>query len=213
MVEKNDDTAVKIRRAATEIFAAKGLAGARVSEIAESAGVNKALIFYYYRSKDNLYREVLRTEFGTIVGRLYEQALSGGSVEERVEHIIQTYIGYLAERPLIPRLVMSEIMNGLPYIRPIAQELFHSGPRGLPDVLMEMLSGAVSSGRFRPVDPGQTILSLIGMMVFPFIARPFVEIMRPELDLDDSEFWEQRKKAVPDLLFYGLLQSGEGESS
>ena len=204
-----DDTPARILNAATKIFADKGLAGARVNEIAESAGVNKALIFYYYRSKSGLYREVLRTAFGSLLQRLYNEAHSNGTLEDRIRYIIQTYIGYLADCPLIPRLIMIEIMDGLPHIRPIMTELLHSLPKGLPDVLIEMLSGGVRSRNFRPTDPNQTILSLMGMLVFPFIARPFVEIMRPDLNLDDAEFWEQRKEAVADLLFHGILKDEE----
>jgi len=207
----NDDTPGKILRAATAVFARCGLGGARVQEIADLAGCNKALIFYYFSSKENLYREVLRKSFGTLIDRLRRQALSGESPRESLEHCIATYIDYLTANPAVPRLVILEVMSGMPYLGPLMNELISKQPENVPELLLDTIREGVKSGQFREIDPGQTIISLVAMIVFPFIAWPLIQNLRPEMKTDRHEFWKTRKEHVTDLFLNGLLTT-KGEA-
>lgn len=102
----------RILAAAMAEFAANGFHGARMQAIADTAHVNKAMLHYYFRSKDNLYHQIIRTGFQRIIGQVLEDWTGPGSLETRIEKIVDTYLDNYARNPDLIKIVLHETIEG-----------------------------------------------------------------------------------------------------
>lgn len=176
-------TAEKIKEAARKVFSRKGYAATRTRDIAEEAGINLALVNYYFRSKEKLFNEIMHEKvyqlFGTIVPILINPAIS---FDTKIEIVADSYIDMLIENPDLPLMVMSEIKNN-PEDFGMKMQI---GP-----LLRESSFIQQIRERKPDTDPMQILLSIIGMMVFPFIARP---IFAAVAGLGKDEFMQLMKE-------------------
>ena len=99
--------------AAERVFARRGYEGARMQEIADEAGVNKALLHYYFRSKERLGQAIFRQAVGQILPRVYVILVSEQTLEEKVRGVIAAELEFLSAHPYLPAYVVNEI-NYLP---------------------------------------------------------------------------------------------------
>jgi TetR/AcrR family transcriptional regulator len=161
-----------ILKAALAEFASQGIAGSRTDSIAETAGVNKALLYYYFEHKEGLYRATLEQVFAGLFER--ERAVLGshGNALEKLVLYAVTHFDYIAENPSYSRLMQGEMMRAgsgkSPHIQYLADKYF----RKLFEALMTILQDGIRRREVRPVDPMNTILSIIGMTVFYFVSTP-----------------------------------------
>jgi len=195
-----DSTEQKIFDAAHELFVQKGMDGAKMQEIADHAGINKALLHYYYRSKEKLYEAVARVIIGRaapVIGQLIESELP---LEEKIRHFIDFYIGVISRNPFIPLFIISEI-NKHP------ERFFETIlPKELPkpQVFMRQVEEEIAAGHIRPIHPKHLIINIISLCVFPFIAKPMA---RFALGLNSAEmklFLEERKEQVTEFVLASL---------
>lgn len=161
-----------ILKAALAEFASQGIAGARTDSIAENAGVNKALLYYYFEDKEGLYRATLEQVFAGLFER--ERAVLGGegtALEKLVRYAV-THFDYIAENPAYSRLMQGEMMRAgagkSPHIQYLADKYF----RKLFEALMSIMQEGTRRGEIRPGDPMNTILSIVGLTVFYFVSTP-----------------------------------------
>ena len=104
-----DSTEQKIFDAAHEVFTQKGMDGAKMQEIADRAGINKALLHYYYRTKEKLYEAVVRVIISKALPAIWHVIESDLPLEEKIKRFIETYIGIISRNPFIPLFIISEI--------------------------------------------------------------------------------------------------------
>lgn len=171
-----------------------------MQEIADLAGINKALLHYYYRSKEKLYEAVARAIIGRaapVISQLIESELP---LEEKIRHFIDFYIGVISRNPFIPLFIISEI-NKHP------ERFFETIlPKELPKphVFMRQVEEEVAAGRIRDIHPKHLIINIISMCVFPFIAKPMA---RFALGLNAAEmklFLEERREQVTEFVLAAL---------
>ena len=200
------ETSEKILRAAVKVFAEEGFRGARMHRIARSAGVNQALLHYYFKSKENLYEEALFRAFSNLIQRLARQLKAAATPEEAFRNAVHSYIDLLQEDPALPRLFVSEAMEGGGRLKAVFDRIRTETGITPPGFIIPFVEKGVSSGRMRPVDPMQTAVSVVGMCMFYFIARPLLFHVwgMPE---DEAAFIDRRKDAIVDLVLHGVLQS------
>jgi TetR/AcrR family transcriptional regulator len=164
----------QILDAAEALFAAQGFARTTIKQIGEAAGVNSALLYYYFGDKERLYQEVLQRQVGTLVARTME-GLEHGSVEERLRAFLENQARALAERPHLPKLLMRELADhdasrAASQIERVAGTSF----RGLCDLIRE----GQASGVFRAdVDARFAAISTVGQVAYFFMARPIVRVL------------------------------------
>lgn len=183
---KNLDTSTeeKIIQAASKVFTQKGYVATRTRDIAEEAGINLALLNYYFRSKEKLFQlimvEKLQLLFSVILPIVNNDDLS---LEEKVETLVENYINLLIDNPDLPLFVLGEIK---------------ANPAGFKDRLQvrKVLQNSSFVRQLRnrrpDVEPVHFIVSLLGMTVFPFIAKQI-------LFADDNTFkmqMEERKALI-----------------
>ena len=198
------DTEREIFRAARRVFAAKGRDGARMREIAEAAGIHRTLLHYYYRSKERLYDEVVEEAFDEFLDSFGDALVSAKTFEEMLEAFIDHYLDYIAShRYLVGLFVNENLGGGRAFGRRLKAALESSEPTP-PRTMVERIGRAAEAGEIRPVDPRHTMLSIISLCLFFFVATPTVEMIEPTAEEDFDRFLEDRKAHLLDLLLRGL---------
>ncbi len=194
-----------ILQAALREFAGEGIAGARTDQIAHAAGVNKALLYYYFRDKETLYGAALDHVFSGLAERLRAVLAAPLPPGEKVLAYVGAHFDYVASSSCYPRVVMSEMMragrNASPHLKRVAKTYF----RPLQAQLLQVLQEGIRSGEFRPVNPLHFIMSLVALIVFYFAAAPMASVMTGGDPLSPARIAE-RRAAVLDIVSAALFQ-------
>jgi AcrR family transcriptional regulator len=203
------DAEKRILSAARKEFIAKGLEGARMQAVASAAGVNKALLHYYYRSKEKLYHKVLEDTLGTVwgaIGAEFRAQDPSRGLEPLLRTVIATYVRVLAANPEFPLFVFREMANqegsfaeGLPALVRDFQDV--------PATLVQALQAEVAAGKVKSVPPVHFFMNLMGMTVATFLIMPMVRRIGPAVGIRlefDQAFLEQRIESIADTLLNGI---------
>lgn len=188
---------VTIMNAAREVFLKRGYDGARMQEIADTAGINKALLHYYFRSKDKLFMAIFNEAFHHFLPRIALYFQADMPLLEKIEKISVLYITLLSQNPYIPMFVLHEVQNNPDLI---VDKLQKEG--GIDPVLInKQIQKEVKAGVIRPVDFRQVIVSMIAMCVFPFAAKPMLmKFLFQDNEAAWDQFIEERKVFVPEFI-------------
>jgi AcrR family transcriptional regulator len=190
----------KILAAALDEFAEHGLAGARVDRIARAAGVNKAMIYYHFDSKEDLYVKVLQKEITARAEKLAREFENGKDLEAILTMLAENYYRFLAPGNKLAPLFLREMAEGGTRLKRIVPDL------GLRRDLQHRLRGIIDkgkeAGRYRDVDVRHAVVSFVGMCLFYLFAGPLVnEVWEIE---NEEEFRAERPKAIVDLFMRGV---------
>lgn len=210
--QENLATRDKILNAAEDIFLEKGKDGASMRMIADKAGVNKAMLFYYFTNKDLLYKEVLKSNFYQMLTKLGNIIISEGEPSHKIEAFVDAYLIFFKEHPKLPKLMLREIAAGGETVKQMVHELKQMIPFHLPNTIIEFVETGIEDQQFRDVDPKQTIISIAGMSLIYFLGKPLIEAILDLEDIDEQEFIEQRKESIVDLLKHGILFRSQNDS-
>jgi len=203
-MEYSSETEQKIIRAATDIFLQKGKDGARMQEIAREAGINQALLHYYFRSKEKLYRQVFVSEVREFMDAIFHSMVETDDIAEFIRSFIYRYIDQLAQNPQVIRFILWEIERGGSLFAEVFQEIIAQNPRKSPPFFIRKLNDAIQQGKIRKLDPFHLIFSIIGMCIYVFLARPLIQQIFPEINFTSPEFIEKRKEEVFNLVWNGI---------
>jgi TetR/AcrR family transcriptional regulator len=173
-----EKTRAAILNAALEEFAHEGVAGARTDEIARNAGVNKALLYYYFKDKEGLYAAVLEQIFAGLSAKVAEVLdREDLSPRERLLLYVETHFDYMSNSPLFPRVVQREFMRTGRTTTALAGRIVERYARPLYAKLTRLITEGCEAGEFRPCDPQQTVTSILGVIVFYFISLTAQQLM------------------------------------
>ena len=188
----NLNTEDKIKEAARKVFMQKGYAATRTRDIAEEAGINLALLNYYYRSKEKLFQIVMTETLHQFFGIIFPVANdSSSSLEEKISKMVDLYISFLRKNPDLPIFVLSEIrMNTTSFTK----------SSGIEKVLIGSSLMLQLKERRKDIDVVHFLLNLLGMLVFPFISKPVItSVLKTEDEF--NQLMEERKKLIPKWIF------------
>ncbi len=190
----------KILSAAIKEFAEFGLAGARVDRIAVRADVNKAMIYYYFRSKENLYQAIINRYF-TRIGKLLEEKIKPEDSPELVfSKLAQSYDSVFERHGEFVPIFLREVASGGERVREALIDILME--KGLAAKLRGIIEEGKRKGVFRDIDTKQAIISFVGMNLYYLIMSPLVNSV---LDIkDEKKFRRKRQKEVVDLFLHGL---------
>ncbi len=207
------DSRARILRSATEVFAGRGKHGARMEEIASRAGVNKALVYYYYGSREKLYRQVLKSVLTANLGQIFRALRSATAGEHRPEDVIRllsgTYFGIFSGDLAATKIVIESLANEPDLVRAVRDELIEE-KLVRPSRLLGLFEREIEKGVLRPVDPKQLFLSIVGMNLIYFLVKPIAEVFLAVDVTDEEEFIRAREESIVDLLLHGVMRGGEG---
>ncbi len=197
----DQDTRDRILDAAHTIFVRKGTASSRTQEVAAEAGVNKALVHYYFGTKAALADAIFERALGALMPRLFGiLADPDRSIEEKVPAIVREQIDFHSARPYFAGYLISEL-----HAEPerIARLMTRQGRVPL-DVLRKQLQQAARAGTIRRISAEQFVANMMGLLIFPFAIRPALCEL---LSLDAAgwrAFVEERRRLVPAFFMAGL---------
>lgn len=157
---------------AKAVFMQKGYAGARMQEIADEAGINKAMLHYYFRSKEKLFGVIVEEVVQGLVPRLSEAIEGEGTVTEKLEKVIRLYISMIKENPYMPMFILHELsQNRTEFILRMKKKVAR-----LPNfsAFFAQIMEEQSAGIIRLINPIHLLLNVLGMVIFPFVAKPMV---------------------------------------
>lgn len=190
----------RILEAALGEFAELGVAGARVDRIAERAGVNKALLYYYYGKKQHLYEETLTTYMQDTVTAARLRLEGTKDLREALTTIAHHYQTTFLARPEIPRLLLRELADPESVLVPRWAERIRES--GIPAIIRQHLEDGLGAGSLRRLDLRQTVVSFITMEMGYFLMSPLINRVLHITDYE--EFVRQRGDAVVDLFLNGV---------
>jgi AcrR family transcriptional regulator len=203
MVKKVDKVSseAKIIEAARLVFFRKGFTGARMQDIADEAGINKALLHYYFRNKEKLFEVIFRDAFETLVPQVVDVFESDMDFFDKIRGVTQVYISMAMNNPYIPLFVLNQMHTDPGQFRKSFGTIARRIP--LPQFKQE-ISKAVRKGIIRPVDPHQLIMHILSLCLFPFIARPMFQLVMQVTDAQFREMSESRKESVADFIIQAI---------
>ena len=202
------DTEDRILDAAHAVFLERGTAGARMQEVADEAGVNKALLHYYFRSKDQLAQAVFRRALQSLLPEALEVLRSDASIEGKVRGIVDVEIDILRRNPFLPGYLLGELTHHPERVQEIFESVVGMKLSQMGDevrsTLRRQLESAAESGRLRPITPEEFLMNLISLAIFPFAAQPLLRLV---LSVDEDGFdalMEERKERLPEFILTAL---------
>ena len=189
-------TEEKIYEAARKVFIQKGMQGARMQEIADEAGMNKALLHYYFRSKENLFKAVFKDIFSTFFNKVKHSMFSDAPAREKLIVFIDNYIDMIQANPYVPQFILNEINRDPEVLKSL---MIETGVE--PQKILELFDNDSPIHNSIKTDPRHFVVSILGMLVFPFAARPLLQMIYFN---DDPEayaaFLDERKEIVKNMI-------------
>lgn len=201
MENKKDSTEDKILEAAKNVFVAKGMEGARMQEIADEAGINKALLHYYFRSKERLFEAIfsgiIKMAFPKVMGILQSDA----GIVTKIEQVIDAYIDLLIKHPFIPGFVMKELNRDPSGLFKLVIKF------GLnPQIVFDQLQESMDRGEIIRMKPQHLAANIISMCVFPFAARPILSFVMFRDDTAALEaFYAERAGVIKQFVINAIV--------
>jgi TetR/AcrR family transcriptional regulator len=191
--------------AAVREFAREGVAGARTDAIARTAGVNKALLYYYFKDKEGIYQAVLDEVFSGLRHAVHAALGQKLPPRKRLTAYVRTHFDYIASNPLYPRIVQAEFLRAgrdSSRLQHIAKDYFRPVFAEIAGLLRE----GIASGEFRPVNPIHFIPSMVSVIVFFFTTAPVMRVITG-IDPFSPEHLAERRAAVVEFISAALFSS------
>jgi TetR/AcrR family transcriptional regulator len=199
------NTEQKIFEAARKVFIKKGLNGARMQEIADEAGINKALLHYYFRSKDQLFYAIFQEAFKTMIPFVSELFNSDISFEKKIFRLSEKYYDILNSNRHIPLFVLNEIQqhpekaSKLLDLHQIVDMVKLTAQIKIEFGLMSIDENFVR----------QSFINFLSNMIFPFVGRPIIQFNMKMTDVEYEYFLKERITLIPAIFISTLKQMNE----
>lgn len=201
MKRKDKNTEQVILQTARKIFMQKGLAGARMQDIADQAGYNKALVHYYFTSKEKLFDLVFEQEFGNFFSNLAAIVSSNLPLFEKIESIVSLDIERLSQFPGLPNFVLNE-MSRNPEV--ILKKLKKIPVEKVLDGFQKQINAEVKKGTIKKITADQLFINIQSLCIFPFLAKPMLKGL---MQFDEKAYMamiDKRKKEVAQFIISAI---------
>ena len=186
-----------ILAAAALEFAERGFGGARVDRIARRAKVNKAMLYYHFKSKERLYRALLRQMFGRAAERLQAIAAGPGKPGHKIDLAIAGITAFIQEHTFFPAIMLREVAEGGAHLDRETLKALAAVPRTVAGIVEE----GIAAGEFRAIDPFFAYFNMLAPIIFYLAGAPIrtelahlhVINMRP---MSPAEFVRQAQESA-----------------
>lgn len=193
-------TEEKIFEAAFKVFQSKGFTGARMQEIADEAVINKAMLHYFFRSKEKLFEAVFMDAFRKLAPQLNQIFNSDDNLFEKIKKFTESYLSFVMQYPLLPQFIIQEMNNNPVFVEKFLKE----EQRPDPSKLLKQIEDEIALGNIKPITPKQLILDIFSMTAFPFAAQNLVKGI---IDISNDEFlqlMEERKTHISEQIINAI---------
>jgi TetR/AcrR family transcriptional regulator len=193
-------TEEKIFNAARIVFQKKGFAGARMQEIADEAGINKAMLHYCFKNKQLLFEAVFMNAFGQLAPQINAIFNCDETVFDKIRKFTHSYISFVIDNPYLPQFVIQEMNNNPEFV----MSFLNHENRPNPKLLISQIEKEIEAGIIKPINPKQLLLDIFSMTVFPFAAQMMVKGI---IQISDSEFnqlMKERKTSIAEQIINSI---------
>lgn len=202
---KDKTTENQILDAAEAVFQSKGMDGARMQEIADKAGINKAMLHYYYRSKQQLFEAVFKKAFSLLAPQLDRIINDDSSIEEKIRNFTFNYISFVSNHPYLPNFIIQELNRNPGFAERLRQT------EGFPNInkFKRQLNEEIEKGTIISIKAEQLLINILALNVFPFIAKP---LLKTFINIDDAfykQLIEHRKTEVAEFIINSIKPKNE----
>ncbi len=190
----------EILNAAKDIFQQKGMAGARMQEIADKAKINKALLHYYYRSKQLLFEAVFKNAFNLLAPQIEKVLNDDTDLFEKIRNFTNNYVSFVIKHPCLPNFVIQELNRNPEFIEKLkASENFPSTEKFKLQVIT-----AINEGKIRTIESEQLLINIIAMNIFPFIGEPLLMALTNVDKKKYDELLQNRKTEAAEFIINAI---------
>jgi AcrR family transcriptional regulator len=193
-------TEEKIFNAARIVFQKKGFAGARMQEIADEAGINKAMLHYCFKSKELLFKAIFMNAFSQLAPQINEIFNSQDTVFDKITKFTHSYISFVIVNPYLPQFVIQEMNNNPEFV----MSFMNYENRPNPAILIAQIEKEIIDGIIKPINPKQLLLDIFSMTVFPFAAKMMVKGIIQISDAEFNQMMEERKTAIAEQIINSI---------
>ena len=198
--KKDSTTESLILNSAKCIFERKGMEGARMQEIADEAGINKALLHYYFRSKQLLFEAVFKNAFLLLAPTLNKVLNNDSSLFDKIRGFSNNYISFIIKHPYLPNFIIQELNRNPNFLNQIIEK------KHFPSIekFKNQVDQGVADGTIKPIDPFQLFINLVSLNILPFLAAPLLKSFLTINDADYQQLLENRKTEVADFIINSI---------
>ena len=201
MTDNDKQTEEKIFEAATEVFTEKGMDGARMQVIADHAGINKALLHYYFRTKDHLFNAVFEKIAGKLFMKFAPVFEKNLTLEEKLRFFFREHITFLQKNPRLPGFILNEINRNPSRIKKLLKNVDF---KKLWSMLVEQHKDELDNYNISEESIPQILTTIAAISVFPFAARGLLEGIFENLGVDFDKYIEERKEFAAEFVLKAL---------
>ncbi len=192
----------KIIDAAADVFEEKGFDGARMQQIADKAGINKALLHYYFRSKDLLFEKVFLLVAGKIFSKFFEAFNTDGTIFEKIELFLKMHQDILYKNRKYPIFFFNEISRNPDLIRKLLKKL--DMPKSF-EKINKQFEEEKKAGIIRPdIEVSHLMINIVSLSVFPYIGRPIIKEIMNEFHFDYETFLDERRTMIAQFVINSI---------
>lgn len=203
-LDKN--TEERILTAAREEFLERGFDGARMQSIADRAGINKALLHYYFRNKDKLFKTIFDELLKAFFPKIIAMMTSDKPIEEKVRFFVANYIDMLIANPHFPFFLFGELKRNPQLLVEVFVGAGGIDKKELLELFHKSIQQDVEAGLIRPVEAPELIINMLSLCAFPFLGKPLFQhiVFQNPDEYFYTRFLESRKKTVADFILQAL---------
>lgn len=191
----------RIKQAAIRVFMDKGMHGARMQDIADEANINKAMLHYYFRNKQQLFEVVFQHQFFKLFQSLSTIIFSESTFEEQVPELVAKEIELFSEIPTLPLFVLDSAWRNPDLIK----QLMSDKPIDMvKKTLQKTINDAVKRNVIRHISVEQFLMNLMSLVIYPFIAKPLFSTVFNKSDKQYEVLLKKRKTEITELIMNSL---------
>jgi TetR/AcrR family transcriptional regulator len=204
MTDSDKLTEERIFEAATEVFVEKGMDGARMQDIASRADINKALLHYYFRTKDQLFNAVFEMIARRVLKKFAPVFDENLSLEDKIRFFFREHISFLQENPKLPGFLLNEVNRNPARIRKLLKNVDFDN---LWSLFYDQHKDDLKKYNISKASMPQLMISVAAMSVFPFAARGILEGILGKSGIDFNDFMEERKQFAAEFVISAIKRN------
>lgn len=194
---ENDNMELRIREVAQQLFFEQGYAATSTTQIAKEVGCTQALVHYYYRTKENLFRQIFLEQVLAALNVIGRSLANEESFDRFIEQAISMYFDELSSNPRLPYFVVEELVNN-PERRKYMREKFVKNPT-YAMLYMQFdarLKQEQQAGHITKIDPFDLMITIASLTVFTFVSLPMFQDLLSQTDDQVREYVAHRKVEI-----------------
>jgi TetR/AcrR family transcriptional regulator len=192
-------TEQRIVQAARKVFSRKGMAGARMQEVADEAGINKALLHYYFRSKQRLFEGVFKDSAQRQFGCIWDSLKQCDSLFPAIEAFVAAYLDRMIEDPMLPLFIANEMSRDAEGLAEFIDRGKESRAR-----FLRMVEEAHERGDIIAIEPRELLVNIMSLCAHPFVAQPMLKHIHGISDEAFRRMILKRRKSLPEFIIRSI---------